>query len=213
MDMSLKDRLLLSISREDNTTSRSLASQFASAASSIAVQRHGGLPPIKMSREIYSGWDKSSHIQRPPPGTISLLSCPPQPPPPPPKGEKWKPIKPPVRLPELIERRETLMMRLRNFAVKAHRAYQDGVVLPDGPAFDASDPLAHKAMVYGLRPGTGNPAAKPQVLSLDPRPPSPRAQTPRSSSSARGSSQRQRKPSMAFSSKSLGCSRSVNPPR
>ena len=29
-----------------------------------------------------------------------------QPPPPPPKGEKWKPIKPPVRLPELIERRE-----------------------------------------------------------------------------------------------------------
>ena len=103
MDMSLKDRLLLSISREDNTTSRSLASQFASAASSIAVQRHGGLPPIKMSREIYSGWDKSSHIQRPPPGTISLLSCPPQPPPPPPKGEKWKPIKPPVRLPELIE--------------------------------------------------------------------------------------------------------------
>ena len=193
MDMSLKDRLLLSISREDNTTSRSLASQFASAASSIAVQRHGGLPPIKMSREIYSGWDKSSHIQRPPPGTISLLSCPPQPPPPPPKGEKWKPIKPPVRLPELIERRETLMMRLRNFAVKAHRAYQDGVVLPDGPAFDASDPLAHKAMVYGLRPGTGNPAAKPQVLSLDPRPPSPRAQTPRSSSSARGSSPRQRK--------------------
>ena len=84
------------------------------------------------------------------------------------------------------------MLTMRNFAVKAHRAYQDGVVLPDGPAFDASDPLAHKAM--SLRPAARHRQSSSKAAGAQPRPAAAlaaRADAALLIASARGSSPRQ----------------------